>query len=80
MFDFIDQLAIPFGSSKHIYTFAVTGMNKKINKTFISRQLANEYMYSLANKYGLCLKKVWDDNHFKTYCVTDGVKMYINRL
>ena len=53
MFDFIDQLAIPFGSSKHIYTFAVTGMNKTINNSFATMGISKEKIKNVLEKLGI---------------------------
>lgn len=80
MFDFLNEIAVPFSSEKHIYTLATSGMKKNIDRTFNSRTSANEYMYKLVDKYSLKLVKVWDDHHYKTYCYENGIKMYINRV
>lgn len=80
MFEFLSEIAVPFTSTNHVYTFATIGMKKKFDRTFISRQAANDYMNKIVKKYSLNLEKVWDDHHFKTYCYNDGIKMYINRI
>lgn len=80
MFEFLAKLTIPFTTSKHMYTLATTGMKKNIEQSFITRREANIYMHKIADKYSLTLIKVYDDNHFKTYCYNDGIKIHINRL
>jgi len=65
---------------KHCYEVCVDGLKSKINKTFCSRQTANEYMYDVCGKYGLHIVEVYDDKHFKTYKCSNGVKFYINRM
>jgi len=62
----------------HYYTFAVEGIKER-DMTFMSRQAANNHMYDIISKYGLQLKEVWDDKHFKTYIFSNGVRIHINR-
>jgi len=64
--------------SKHIYTFAVEGLKEK-DMAFSTRQAANSYMYHIIDKYGLQLKEVWDDKHYKTYVFANGIRIHINR-
>jgi hypothetical protein len=40
------------------YSFAVIGLSKKYNRTFSSREAANDYMYKLCNKYNLNIEEV----------------------
>ena len=65
--------------NEHYYTFACTGL-KLPTKEFSSRQLANEYMHKVCGKYGLQIKKVYDDKHDKTYICSDNVRFYIQRV
>ncbi len=62
----------------HTYTLAVEGLNVK-TKRFASRQAANDEMYRLIKVKRLELSQVYDDNHFKTYIFTNGVRIHINR-
>ena len=80
MFDFTNEIILPFTFALHSYTLTTTGMKKKIDRIFASRIAANDYMYKLVAKYDLQLLKVWDDGHFKTYCYNNGIKIYINRM
>ena len=68
----------PFTNSEHTYTLAAEGLKLR-DMNFMSRQAANNEMYKIIGKYGLQLKKVWDDKHFKTYIFTNGVRIHINR-
>jgi len=65
-------------NAEHTYSFACTGM-KLGSKLFSSRQAANQYMYSICDKYGLKINEVWDDNHDKTYIADGNVRFYIQR-
>jgi len=65
--------------NEHTYSFAVIGLSKKLDKLFSSRQAANEYMYSICQKYGIQIKTVWEDNHDKTYICDNGITFYIQR-
>lgn len=62
----------------HTYTLAATGIKTR-SRSFATRQEANEAMYKLVRKYGLHLRKVYDDKHFKTYIYNDNIRIYINR-
>ena len=64
--------------TKHTYTLAVEGLKVK-DGYFASRQAANNEMYKIIGKYGLQLREVWDDKHFKTYIFENGVRIHINR-
>lgn len=68
-----------FYSQTHGYSFAASGLGKKVDRSFSSRNAANEYMYKLCKKYGLSIIETWDDHHDKTYVCTNGVKFYIQR-
>lgn len=65
--------------NEHIYTFACQGLKKVRNKTFLTRQEANSYMYRMCNKYGVDIKEVWNDHHDVTFVGTNGVKFFIHR-
>lgn len=64
--------------SQHRYSFASTGLGVK-DKEFSTRQAAEEYMYSICDKRGLSIEKVYDDKHDKTYICANGVRFYIQR-
>ena len=68
-----------FDFETNTYSLAVIGLSKKHNRTFSTRNAANEYMYKLCSKYNLSIEEVWDDNHDKTYLCTKGVTFYIQR-
>lgn len=67
---------------KHYYTFAVLGLghDRKFDRTFNTREAANDYMHKLMHKYGIKLIEVWDDKHFKTYKCSNNVRFFINRV
>ncbi len=67
-----------FNETTHFYTFAIEGIKEK-DMTFASRQAANNHMYEVVAKYGLQLRDVWDDKHYKTYIFDKGVRIHINR-
>ena len=71
---FFDML----NANGHYYTFAATGIKVR-ERTFVSRELANNHMYKVMDKYGLHIEKVWNDNHDKTYLCNNGVRFYIQR-
>ena len=65
----------------HRYSFVLesnSGILK--SKDFSSRNAANREMYKDMGKYGLSLRKVWDDKHDKTYICDNGYEFHINRL
>jgi len=72
MFDYLN-------SGTHWYTLAATGIKFK-DKSFGSRQVAEDTMYKFINKNHLKVNEVWDDKHFKTYICNDGIRFYINRV
>lgn len=74
------NLFADYSFNSHLYSFATTGLGKKIDKTFGSRDLANAYMYKLCDKYSLNIIKTYDDNHDKTYITDKGVRFYIQRV
>lgn len=63
---------------RYRYTLAVEGIKMR-SFDFASRQAANNKMYEIVGHYGLHLKKVYDDKHFKTYIFDNGVRIHINR-
>lgn len=63
---------------RHMYSFAATGLKMR-TKYYVSRELAKDEMYKVMAKHGLAIRKVYDDNHYKTYVCNDGVRFYINR-
>ena len=67
-------------SNIHAYSFSTTGLNKDYTKRFLTRDDANQFMYKLMNKYNLKLIEIWNDKHDKTYCCSDNVKFYIQRV
>jgi hypothetical protein len=67
------------GFARHRYTLSSTGMKTK-DYVFCSRQLAEQKMYEILEKYGLHIIEVWDDHHFKTYLLDNGARFYINRI
>ena len=68
-----------FSYIKHWYSLAATGIKFR-SKEFTSRQSAEEAMYKFLNKNHLKVETIWDDNHFKTYLCSYGVRFYINRI
>lgn len=64
----------------HQYTVGSTGLKKNCDKTFLSRQTANNYMYRLCKKYDLDIIEVYDDKHSKTYVCNNGIKFFVNRI
>ena len=47
-----------FDFNSNTYSFAVIGLSKKHNRTFSTREAANEYMYKLCHKYNLNIEEV----------------------
>lgn len=64
----------------HQYTLVLLSTRKTISKIFNSREAANAAMYKLIGKYRLSLRKIYDDNHDKTYICNNGVEFHINRV
>ena len=64
---------------EHQYSFASTGIKTR-SKVFPTREAANKYMYKLCNKNGLQILETWNDHHDKTYCCSNGIKFYIQRV
>jgi len=79
MLDLDTQLFFTQTYSKHIYTFACTGL-KVGEREFSTRQLAKEYMYKQCKKNGLFIQEVWTDGHDVTYVCNNNVKFYIHRV
>lgn len=68
-----------FYRPKHVYTLTTVGLKKSYDKTFYSREAANEFMYEVCSKNGIRIVEVYDDKHDKTYKCTKGVKFFIQR-
>ena len=69
-------------SNKHIYSLAFISSDRSVRsvqKTFISRDQANKYMYKLCDKLHLTVNKIYDDHHDKTYICDDNSTFYIHR-
>lgn len=66
--------------TQHSYSLVLLGAGKVVSKTFNSRHAANQAMYRLMGKHNLTLKKVYDDNHDKTYICNEGAEFHINRI
>ena len=73
----MDFVSIPKGSN--MYTLGATGLDK-INYVCESRTKAEKCMYQLCKKHNLRIVEKYDDNHFKTYVCSNGVKFYINKV
>lgn len=63
----------------HTYTVASSGLKHNVDKTFHSREDANEYMYKEIAKNNLSITKVYDDKHDKTYRCGDTVSFFVQR-
>lgn len=68
-----------FSQNVHSYTLTTVGLRRNRSRCFSSRAAAQDYMYKLCDKLGLCISEVWNDNHDKTYRCTKGVDIHINR-
>lgn len=64
----------------HYYTLFWEHGRKKVDATYSSRQVAEQEMFKIINRYHLSIKKQYDDLHFKTYILNDDSRMHINRL
>lgn len=73
MFDYLTR------GTNHWYTLAATGIKFK-DKSFSSRNVAEENMYKFINKNHFKINKIYDDKHYKTYICDNGVRFYINRV
>ena len=66
--------------NQYSYSLVLIGTGKTVSKTFSSRDAANQAMYRLMGKRRLTLKKVYNDNHDKTYICNEGAEFHINRV
>lgn len=64
---------------RRTYTLATLGLKKAYDRTFSSREEANDFMYHLINKYGLRIVEIYDDKHAKTYKCENGERFFIQR-
>lgn len=62
------------------YSLVLIGAEKNVDKTFTTRNAANQEMYSLIQRYGLKVVKTYNDKHDKTYICSNGAEFHINRL
>lgn len=76
MFDFL----FSNNGTRHYYTLGATGDIKVKEGMFTSRQAAEEKMYKIIGKHHLCVRKIYDDKHYKTYLCNNGINFYINRV
>ena len=69
---------LSYGFPEHSYTLNATGIKMK-ERVFSNRYDANKAMYNFMGKHNLCLEKVYDDKHCKTYVCNNGVRFYVCR-
>lgn len=62
----------------HTYSLTASGI-KFHDRVYGNRDAAKRDMYEYMSRKGLALQDVYDDNHYKTYICTNGVRFYINR-
>ena len=68
------------GEKNHVYSLCSIGAPKEVNEVYSTRESAKRAMYSICEKYGMSINKVYDDKHDKTYFTDRGSEFHINRL
>ena len=63
----------------HRYSLSATGMKFR-PRELPSRECAEREMFNFLDKRGLKIEEVWNDGHYKTYCLDNGAKIYISRI
>lgn len=66
-----------FGDST--YVLAATGIKFK-DKSFLSKQQAEEYLFKVIGKKDLYIEEIYDDADCKTYKCPHNIRFYISKL
>lgn len=62
----------------HTYTLVATGLRFK-DRTFQTREDANQCMFKTIKRKGLHIVEVYNDKHYMTYCCDKGIRFYVQR-